>query len=77
VRYEIRVEGVLDEHWSAWFDGMQITTEPDGVTVIAGPVTDQAALHGLLIRIRDLGLQLISVRRDEPGEESTQTPTFG
>ena len=77
MRYEIRVEGVLDEHWSDWFDGMQITSEPDDVTVIAGPVTDQAALHGLLIRIRDLGLQLISVRRDEPGEESTQTPTFG
>jgi hypothetical protein len=77
VRYEIRVEGVLDEHWSAWFDGMQITSEPAGVTVIAGPVTDQAALHGLLAKIRDLGLQLISVRRDEPGEESTQTPTFG
>jgi hypothetical protein len=77
VSYEIRVEGILDEHWSAWFDGMQVTPESDGVTVIAGPVTDQAALHGLLAKIRDLGLPLISVRRDEPGEESTSAPTFG
>ena len=66
VRYEIRVEGVLDEQWSAWFDGMQITSEPDGVTVIVGPVTDQAALHGLLAKVRDLGLPLISVRRVGP-----------
>jgi len=63
VRYEIRVEGMLDEHWSAWFDGMQITCERHGETVIAGPVTDQAALHGLLAKVRDLGLPLISVHR--------------
>jgi hypothetical protein len=63
VRYEIRVEGMLDEHWSAWFDGMQITSELQGETVIAGPVTDQAALHGLLAKVRDLGLPLISVHR--------------
>ena len=61
--YEIRVEGALGAHWSAWFDGMQVTCELDGVTVIAGPVTDDAALHGLLAKIRDLGLPLISVRR--------------
>lgn len=66
MRYEIRVEAVLDEQWSAWFDGMQITTEPDGVTVIAGPVIDQAALHGLLAKVRDLCLPLISVRRIGP-----------
>jgi hypothetical protein len=66
VRYEIRVEGILDEQWSAWFDGMQITSEPDGVTMIAGPVTDQAALHGLLAKVRDLCLPLISVRRLDP-----------
>ena len=64
--YEIRVEGTLDEHWSAWFDGMQVTSEPDGVTLIAGPVTDHAALHGLLAKIRDLGLPLISVHRVDP-----------
>jgi hypothetical protein len=66
VRYELRIEGVLDERWSAWFDGMQITAEPDGVTRIAGPVTDDAALHGLLAKIRDLGLPLISVHRVDP-----------
>ena len=54
---------MLDEHWSAWFDGLQIASEPDGVTLIAGPVTDQAALHGLLAKVRDLGLPLISVHR--------------
>jgi hypothetical protein len=66
VRYEIRVEGILDEQWSAWFDGMQITSESDGVTIIVGPVTDQAALHGLLAKVRDLGLPLISLRRLDP-----------
>jgi hypothetical protein len=66
VRYEIRVEGMLDEHWSAWFDGLQITSERHGETVIAGPVTDQAALHGLLAKVRDLGLPLISVHRVGP-----------
>jgi hypothetical protein len=65
-RYEIRVEGLLDQRWSGWFDGLQITSQPGGVTVIAGPVADQAALHGLLARIRDLNLPLISVRRIEP-----------
>jgi hypothetical protein len=62
----IRVEGVLDEAWSAWLDGLPITNEPISVTVIAGPVTDQAALHGLLSKIRDLGLPLVSVRRLDP-----------
>lgn len=57
---------MLDQHWSAWFDGLQITSEPDGVTLIAGPVTDQAALHGLLAKVRDLGLPLISVHRVAP-----------
>jgi hypothetical protein len=76
VRYEIRVEGNLDQHWSDWLDGMYITSEPGGVSLIEGPVTDQAALHGLLAKIRDLGLPLISVRRLGP-EEPTQAPTFG
>ena len=68
--YEIRVEGALDAQWSAWFDGMRVTCELDGVTVIAGPVTDDAALHGLLAKVRDLGLPLISVRRIcPPGDE--------
>lgn len=63
MRYEIRVEGVLDQRWSGWFNGMQIASPPGGDTVIAGPVADQAALHGLLTKIRDLNLPLISVRR--------------
>jgi hypothetical protein len=62
VKYEIRVEGVLDPCWSSWFDGLQITNEPGGVTVIAG-VVDQSALHGLLVKIHDLGLPLISLDR--------------
>jgi hypothetical protein len=66
MRYEIRVEGILDERWSAWFDGLQITSQPDGVTAIAGAVIDQAALHGLLAKVRDVGLPLISVRRVSP-----------
>ena len=63
MRYEIRVEGVLDARWSEWFEGMQISTNVDGTSTIAGPVTDQAALHGLLGKVRDLGLPLITVRR--------------
>lgn len=62
MRYEIRVADGLDGSWSAWFDGMEITTEPGGVTVIAGDVADQAALHGLLARVRDLALPLLSVQ---------------
>ncbi len=63
MRYEILIEGTLDERWSAWFDGLQITSQPSGVTVIAGEIADQAALHGLLAKVRDLGLPLVSVRR--------------
>lgn len=59
--YEIRLQGRLDDRWETWFDGMGITTEPGGVTVLRGEVADQAALHGLLTRLRDLGLPLISV----------------
>jgi hypothetical protein len=65
VRYEISVKGVLDESWSAWFDGLQISSNQHGETKIAGPVTDQAALHGLLARVRDLGLELLDVRRTD------------
>jgi hypothetical protein len=65
--YELRVQGVLDPRWSAWFDGLTVTSEPDGATtLIAGPVIDQAALHGLLAKIRDLGLPLLEVRRLDP-----------
>jgi hypothetical protein len=65
--YEIRVRGVLDPLWSSWFDGLRVEETGPDETVIVGPVVDQAALHGLLIRIRDLGLPLLSVRVvDEP-----------
>jgi hypothetical protein len=66
VRYEIRVKGVLDCGWSAWFDGLEITSDERGQTTLAGPVADQAALHGLLAKIRDLGLELLEVRRTDP-----------
>jgi hypothetical protein len=66
VRYEIRVEGVLDARWAAWFDGLQLTRRPGGVTAFAGEVADQAALHGLLAKVGDLGLPLLSVRRIDP-----------
>jgi hypothetical protein len=64
--YEITVEGHLDRsHWSRWFEEMQVTLTEEGTTVISGPVADQAALHGLLAKIRDLGLPLVSVKRVE------------
>ena len=59
--YEIRVRGHLGTRWAAWFDGMTLTAEDDGTTVIDGPVVDQAALHGLLQKLRDLGITLLSL----------------
>ena len=70
-RYEIRLKGRLDSRWAAWFDGLSLTNESDGTTIIRGPVVDQAALHGLLQKVRDLGLPLISVTQveaDQPNE---------
>ena len=67
MRYQIRVEGVLDPGWSAWFDGMAVAGDAHGQTSITGPVADQAALHGLLTKVRDLGLPLVSVHRVQPG----------
>ena len=67
MRYEIRIQGHLDQRWSSWFDGLTVTSEPDdATTLIAGPIPDQAALHGLLAKVRDLGLPLISVCRIDP-----------
>jgi hypothetical protein len=63
--YRIRVKGHLPPEWAEWFDGMTVTLEPDGDTILSGPVVDQPALHGLLIKVRDLGLTLISVDRVE------------
>ena len=65
--YEIRIEGVLGQQWTAWFEGLQVSS--DGTdTVLSGPLTDQAALHGVLTKISDLGMRLISVRRVDPGD---------
>ena len=71
--YEIRIKGHLDKRWAAWFEGLTITLEEDGDTLLTGPVVDQAALHGLLKKVRDLGLPLISVNPVEPGP-STPSP---
>jgi hypothetical protein len=60
-RYEVRVTGHLDQRWSTWFDGLVLTHEPDGTTTLHGNVTDQAQLHGLLAKVRDLGATLLSV----------------
>jgi hypothetical protein len=68
--YEIRLRGQLDGGtWSQWFDGLTVTANESGQTVLSGPVADQAALHGLLVKVRDLGLPLISVHLVEGNEE--------
>ena len=69
--YQIRITGRLDSRWEEWFDGLTITVD-DGDTLITGPVADQAALHGLLRRVRDLGLPLVSVTPVEGGTEPSQ-----
>jgi hypothetical protein len=60
-QYEIRVKGHLGSRWTAWFDGLSLTNEDDGTTIISGPVVDQAALHGLLQKLRDVGIPLVSL----------------
>jgi hypothetical protein len=60
-RYEIRIAGHLDSRWAAWFDGLSLTNHSDGTTILRGAVVDQAALHGLLQKVRDIGLPLLSV----------------
>ena len=67
-RYEIRLKGHLDRRWAAWFDGLSLTHQSDGTTVIHGPIADQAALHGLLQKVRDVGLPLVSVMCVEPDQ---------
>jgi hypothetical protein len=65
-QYEIRVKGHLAPRWTAWFDGLSLIAEDDGTTVIRGPVIDQAALHGVLQRLRDVGIPLVSLRQLPP-----------
>ncbi len=66
--YHIKIKGHLDARWQEWFDGMTITLTEDGGTVLTGPVADQAALHGLLKKVRDLGVPLLSVSHITPGQ---------
>ena len=65
---ELRIKGHLDDRWADWFEGLTITREDNGETRLTGPVVDQAALHGLLKKVRDLGMPLVSVNRIEPGQ---------
>ena len=67
-RYEIRLKGHLDNRWATWFDGLTLTACSDGTTMIRGIVVDQSALHGLLQKVRDIGLPLLSVIRVEPDQ---------
>ncbi len=69
VVYQIRIEGHLDRRWTDWLGGLDIASEEGGDTLLTGPVADQAALHGLLRKVRDLGMPLISVSRVEAGHE--------
>jgi hypothetical protein len=66
--YQLRIKGHLDSRWTAWFEGLSITREEGGDTLLTGPVADQAALHGLLKKLRDLGLTLVSVSPLDPGQ---------
>jgi hypothetical protein len=66
--YQIRIKGHLGQQWTEWFEGLTITLEDNGETLLTGPVVDQAALHGLLKKVRDLGMPLISVDPVKPGQ---------
>ena len=66
--YEIRIQGRLDDRWSTWLDDLVLSHTDDGTTFLRGPVADQAALHGLLNKIRDLGLPLLSINQSDPGD---------
>ena len=71
VLYRIRIKGHLGPQWADWFEGLTITLEEDGHTLLAGSVIDQAALHGILKKVRDLGMPLVSVNSFEPGPQET------
>ncbi len=69
--YEIRLGGLLDDHWAAWFDGLALDRRDDGTTILSGQVADQAELHGILARVRDLGVPLLLVRAADPATQVT------
>ncbi len=75
--YEIRIRGHLGSQWSEWFDGLTLTLEENGETILTGPVVDQAALHGLLKKVRDLGMPLVSVNRVEPERRGEENKILG
>jgi hypothetical protein len=72
--YQIRIKGHLGPQWADWFEGLTITLEENGDTLLTGPVVDQPALHGLLKRVRDLGMPLLAVNRLEPGQADIANP---
>ena len=72
--YQIRIKGHLGPQWADWFEGLTITLEDNGDTLLTGSVIDQAALHGLLKKVRDLGMPLLSVNRIEPGQADAAQP---
>jgi hypothetical protein len=72
--YEIRVKGHLESHWSAWFDGLTISNEANGEALLHGPLPDQAALHGVLMKVRDLGLPLLAVTSVAASESPQDAP---
>jgi hypothetical protein len=77
LNYQIRLDGHLGPQWADWFGGLTITLEAGGITLLSGPVNDQAALHGLLKKVRDLGLPLVSVQRVAPGASGGESAHEG
>lgn len=75
-RYEIRLKGHLDARWADWFDGLSLTHADDGTTILCGPVLDQTALYGLLRKVRDLGLPLVSVIQVHPQQADVLNDKF-
>ena len=69
-KYEIRVQGRLDQRWSNWFDGLTLSYEGDDITLLRGPLVDEAALHGVLIKVRDLAVPLLSVSRMQDSKKN-------
>ena len=77
VIYQLRIEGHLSPHWAEWFEGLTITLEENGDTLLTGPVMDQAVLHGLLKKVRDVGMPLLSVTRVQADRADTSEDTTG
>jgi hypothetical protein len=76
--YQIQVKGILDSKWSDYFDGLSISPQPDDETLLSGPVADQAALHGVLAKVRNMGLPLLSVKRVEDQDRRVEvSPSSG